>query len=192
MRSLVLSGRKRARAIIAIVSAWLVTGCCASGSTDAPAQADAAPAMSAAAVATTPSSAVPTGDQPAPGAEIDRPASAAASSAPERQIAGASHILVAYKGAENAPKTVTRSKDDAKKRAAEALEKLNSKKATFEELVKQYSDDPISKPADGRIGNFERNAMPAAFSDATFAMKVDAISDVVETPRGFHIIKRTK
>jgi parvulin-like peptidyl-prolyl isomerase len=34
--------------------------------------------------------------------------------------------------------------------------------------------------------------MPKAFSDATFAMKVDTISDVVESPRGFHIIKRTK
>ena len=112
--------------------------------------------------------------------------------APERRIAGAAHILVAYKGSERAPKTVTRSKDDAKKRAADALEKLKAKKATFEELVKQYSDDEISKPAEGKLGNFEPNAMPAAFSDATFAMKVDDVSDVVETPRGFHIIKRTR
>lgn len=111
---------------------------------------------------------------------------------PERQIAGAAHILVAYKGAENAPKTVTRSKDDAKKRAEEALKEVRKDESKFAELVKKYSDDPISKGTEGRLGNFERNVMPATFSDTCFSMKVDAISDVVETPRGFHIIKRTK
>jgi parvulin-like peptidyl-prolyl isomerase len=34
--------------------------------------------------------------------------------------------------------------------------------------------------------------MPEPFSKATFAMKVGEMSEVVETPRGFHIIKRTK
>jgi len=190
MRSLVLFGRKRARCV-AMASAWLISGCCASGSGDAPSQTDAAPAMSAPVAIATPAPTAETlpENRPAPGAEVDGPATAASA---ERQIAGAAHILIAYKGAESAPKTVTRSKEDAKKRATEVSEKLRSDKAKFEELVKQYSDDPISKPADGRIGNFERNAMPAAFSDATFAMKVDTISDVVETPRGFHIIKRTK
>jgi NIMA-interacting peptidyl-prolyl cis-trans isomerase 1 len=62
----------------------------------------------------------------------------------------------------------------------------------FEEAAKKYSDDPGSKDLGGAIGNFERNAMPEAFSKATFEMKVGDISDVVETPRGFHIIKRTK
>jgi parvulin-like peptidyl-prolyl isomerase len=100
--------------------------------------------------------------------------------------------LVAYKGAENAAKTITRTKADARKRAEEALKELKKDESKFAELVKKYSDDAISKPTDGRIGNFERNAMPAPFSDTCFAMKVDAISEVVETPRGFHIIKRTK
>jgi hypothetical protein len=110
----------------------------------------------------------------------------------ERQVAGAAQILVSYKGAERAPKTILRSKEDARKRAAEALDKLKSGKATFEELVTQYSDDPISKAAGGAVGNFERNAMPPAFADATFALQVGQYSDVVETPLGFYIIKRTK
>lgn len=121
----------------------------------------------------------PAGDQAAP------------APVPQREIAGASQILIAYKGAERAPKGVTRSKDDAKKRAAEALKKVKDG-ATFEDVVKQYTDDEISKGALGAVGNFERNAMPPAFADATFAMKVGDVSDVVETPQGFHIIKRTK
>jgi parvulin-like peptidyl-prolyl isomerase len=109
----------------------------------------------------------------------------------EREIAGAAHILIAYKGAELAPKEVTRSKEDARKRATEVLTKLQSDKGTFADLAKQYSDD-ASKIAGGAIGNFERNAMPAAFSDATFGLAVGAMSGIVESPRGFHIIQRVR
>jgi len=91
-----------------------------------------------------------------------------------------------------AAKTITRSKADAKKRAEEALSKLRGDKATFEQLVNEYSDDTASKPAGGKLGNFERNVMPPAFSDATFNLAVGGVSEVVETPRGFHIIRRTQ
>jgi hypothetical protein len=128
--------------------------------------------------------------EPAPSAADPAPSTTAV--LPPREIAGAAHILVAYSGAELAAKTVTRSKDTAKKRAAEALDKIKKDKMPFEEAAKKYSDDPGSKDLGGAIGNFERNAMPEAFSKATFDMKVGGISDVVETPRGFHIIKRMK
>ncbi len=185
--------------------AYLFAGCCASGSSnDSSARSDAAPPPPPSATVASP---VPTetpappnpnepdlGGHPAPpGAEIDHGSlPGALPAAAEREIAGAAHILVAYKGAENAPKTVTRSKQDAKKRADEALKLVRADEKKFGELVKKYSDDETSKPAEGRLGNFERNAMPAAFSDKCFSMQVDTISDVVETPRGFHIIKRTK
>jgi hypothetical protein len=137
----------------------------------------------------------------APKTSASAPPAASASAAPsgyaearlpEREIAGAAQILVAYKGAEVAPKGVTRSKDEAKKRAEEALAKIKKEKMPFEEAAKKYSDDEASAKIGGAIGNFEKNAMPEAFSKATFAMKVGDISDVVETPRGFHIIKRTR
>ncbi|UQA56251.1 peptidylprolyl isomerase [Polyangium aurulentum] len=159
------------------------SGCCNLGADDhsssAQAPGSASPPVASARPSEAPS-AEPAPTDPAPAATA------------ERQIAGAAHILFAYKGAERAPKTITRSKADAKKRADEAHAKLKDGKATFEELVTQYSDDDISKQANGMIGNFERNAMPAAFADATFNLKVGDVSEVVETPQGFHIIKRTR
>ncbi len=105
---------------------------------------------------------------------------------------GAAHLLVAYKGALGVAKTVSRTRADAKTRAAEARAKLVAQPGTFEQLVATYSDDEISRPANGKIGNFERNVFPPAFSDAAFGMAVGGISEVVETPRGFHVIVRTK
>lgn len=117
-------------------------------------------------------------------------AAPSASGPPEREIVGALQILVAYKGAQGAAKTVTRSKDDAKARAVEALTKVKGGKP-FAEVAKEYSDD-ASKAAGGAMGNFERGAFPKAFSDVAFALEVGATSDVVETPRGFHVIQRTR
>ena len=118
-------------------------------------------------------------------------AAAPAADAPPT-VVGAAHILIAYKGSLGAAKTVTRTKADAKKRADEAREKLLAHQGTFEELVAKYSDDDLSKPAGGKIGNFERNVFPPAFTEAAFGMAVGGISEVVETPRGFHIVTRTK
>jgi peptidyl-prolyl cis-trans isomerase NIMA-interacting 1 len=176
--------RLRGALLLLVASTLASSGCCGFGTDNpAPASSSAPAASSAPSAGAAPSGpvsdALPLGT-PAPTATA------------ERQIAGAAHILVAYKGAERAPKTVTRSKDDAKKRATEVLGKLKEGKSTFEDLVKQYTDDEISKAANGAVGNFERNAMPPAFADATFAMKVGDLSEVVETPQGFHLIKRTK
>jgi hypothetical protein len=194
MRPLDLPGiqnSSRAR-VFAFGCAWLISGCCGSGSSNDPsAQADAAPGPSS---TSAPATSTGSTDQFGPRADLaQQPDGVPVRPAPvEREIAGAMHILIAYKGAENAPKTITRTKEDARKRAETALNELKKDESKFAELVKKYSDDAISKPADGRLGNFERNAMPATFSDACFSMKVDALSDVVESPRGFHIIKRTK
>jgi len=111
---------------------------------------------------------------------------------PAREIAGAAHILVAYKGALGAPASIQRSKEEAKRRAEEVRTKVLEDKSRFGALVTEYSDDAPTKPTGGMMGNFERNVMPPAFSDATFALAVGEISPVVETPRGFHVIRRTR
>jgi hypothetical protein len=103
----------------------------------------------------------------------------------------AQHVLVAYRGAKRTPKGVTRSKTEAKARAQEALAKIRSG-SPFEDVVKQYSDDAGSVDRMGSVGKFRRGDMDPAFSGAAFALKPSEVSDVVETPFGFHVIKRTQ
>ncbi len=127
----------------------------------------------------------------APTASASATASATATaSAPAPDWITAQHILIAYKGANNAPKNVTRSKAEAKTLAEKVRDE--AKTAPFEDLVAKYSEDPGSKDRLGSVGKFTRDKMTKAFSDAAFALKVDQVSDVVESPFGFHVIKRNQ
>jgi len=103
----------------------------------------------------------------------------------------ASHFLVMYKGSMRAPETVTRTKDEAKARALEGLAKLK-KGEDFAKVVAEYSDEPGAGQRGGALGSFTPERMVKPFSDAAFALKVGQISGLVETPFGFHVIKRTK
>lgn len=110
---------------------------------------------------------------------------------PPTQIA-AQHVLVAYKGAEKCPKGITRTKADAKKRADEVAKRAKEKGADFSALVAELSDDPAAKERQGSLGKFGREKMAKAFSEAAFALDVDQTSEAVETPFGFHVIKRNQ
>jgi NIMA-interacting peptidyl-prolyl cis-trans isomerase 1 len=103
----------------------------------------------------------------------------------------AQHVLVAYKGAEKAPKGITRTKAEAKKRAEEVAAKAKTG-ADFSALVAEYSDDPAAKERQGSVGKFTREKMAKPFSDAAFALAVGESSGAVETPFGFHVIKRNQ
>ncbi len=108
---------------------------------------------------------------------------------PEPQVR-ASHILLAYKGAERAPAEVTRSKRDAQKEAEAVLKKVKEDPALFGRLTAQYSDDPGSKQNQGDLGFFARGQMTAAFEETAFRMQPgDIVKRPVETEFGFHIIK---
>ncbi len=101
-------------------------------------------------------------------------------------------MLVAWKGAERSPKGVSRTKAEAKKRADEVAKKAREKGTDFSSLVAEYSDDPGAKERQGSLGKFTREKMAKPFSDAAFALEIDAVSDPVETPFGFHVIKRNQ
>jgi hypothetical protein len=165
-----------ARSLVGAVSALVILVGCDASSGGTPA---------ASASASAPSAPIPSAAMAA-----SVPSAPAAPPAPPDAII-AQHVLVAYKGASRAPKTVTRSKADAKARAAEALAKIRGG-APFEDIVKQYSDDAGSVDRMGSVGKFKRDGMDAAFSAAAFALQVGQVSDVVETPFGFHVIKRTQ
>lgn len=103
----------------------------------------------------------------------------------------AQHVLVAYRGADGAPKTVVRSRAEALKRAEEVLAKAKSG-ADFTALASEYSDDPSAKERAGSVGKFTRDKMAKPFSDAAFALPVGSVSEPVETKYGFHVIKRNQ
>ena len=101
----------------------------------------------------------------------------------------ASHILIAYKGAERSG--ATRTKPAAKTLAETVLKLARTEGADFASLAQKHSDGP-SKTKGGDLGAFKKGAMAKAFEEAAFKLKVGEISGVVETPFGFHVIKRTK
>lgn len=104
---------------------------------------------------------------------------------------GAKHVLVMHAQSKSKPDNVTRSRDDARKRAEEALTKVRIG-ADFEAVVKEYTDEPGGAQRGGDLGVFDRSTMVKAFADAAFALQVGQVSGVVETVYGFHVIKRTE
>ena len=131
----------------------------------------------------------PVAEQPADAAPAPAPAPTPAP-APEQRI-GASHVLIQYKGSLRAGPSVTRTKEEAKKLAADISAKAK-KGQDFAALAKQYSDEPGAKDRAGSLGKFGKGQMVKPFEDAAFALKPGDVSGVVETDFGFHVIKRTE
>lgn len=115
----------------------------------------------------------------------------AALRAREPKSIAAKHILIMHDKSERKPPEVHRTKEEAKKRAEECLAKAR-KGADFDALVAEYTDEPGGAERKGDLGTFEKKTMVKAFGDAAFALEVGQISNVVETPFGFHVIKRTE
>lgn len=103
----------------------------------------------------------------------------------------ASHILISYKGADRADAQVTRSKEEAKEEAERIRRQIVEDGEDFALLAAKHSDGP-SKTKGGDLGKFKFEVMAKPFSEAAFALEVGAVSEVVETGFGFHVIKRTE
>ncbi len=111
-------------------------------------------------------------------------------STPGAQQVDVSHILVAYKGANSAPTTVTRTKEEALARAQD-LKKQLAAGANFETLARAQSDGPSAKNA-GNLGPITHGSLVPAFETVAFSEKQGVISDPVETPFGYHLIRVNK
>ena len=59
----------------------------------------------------------------------------------------------------------------------------------FSTLARLYSEDPGSARKGGELGMASKSIFWPAFSDAAMALKPGVISQIVETPDGFHIIE---
>lgn len=93
----------------------------------------------------------------------------------------ASHILLAVDG----------DADDKLNEATTLLDRINSGES-FEELAKEFSDDPGSGSQGGSLGEFGRGVMVPPFEEAVFAMQEGDVSDPVLSEFGYHIIRLDK
>lgn len=59
----------------------------------------------------------------------------------------------------------------------------------FSTLARMYSEDPSNARRGGELGMASKSIYWPAFSDAAMALKPGVISQIVETPDGFHIIE---
>lgn len=98
----------------------------------------------------------------------------------------ASHILLTVP--QGAPAA---EKDAVRQRAQELLDQVRKDPSKFGELAKANSQDPGSSVKGGDLDFFARGAMVKSFEDAAFALQKGAVSDLVESEFGFHIIQLT-
>lgn len=78
---------------------------------------------------------------------------------------------------------------DRRRQRAEELRRKAAAGADFGALARESSDDPSSRQRGGDLGSFTRDSHARAFDEAAFALKPGAISPVVQTDFGFHVIK---
>jgi peptidyl-prolyl cis-trans isomerase D len=95
----------------------------------------------------------------------------------------ARHILV---------KVASGASDDVKAKARQKAEDLLAKVKAGEDfaaLAKKSSDDDATARNGGDLGFFSHGQMTPEFEAAAFALEPGKVSDVVESPFGFHVIR---
>nr|Q9LEK8.1 RecName: Full=Peptidyl-prolyl cis-trans isomerase Pin1; Short=PPIase Pin1; AltName: Full=DlPar13; AltName: Full=Rotamase Pin1 [Digitalis lanata]CAB94994.1 peptidyl-prolyl cis-trans isomerase [Digitalis lanata] len=110
----------------------------------------------------------------------------------------ASHILIKHQGSRRKSSwkdpdgslISATTRDDAVSQLQSLRQELLSDPASFSDLASRHSHCSSAKRG-GDLGPFGRGQMQKPFEEATFALKVGEISDIVDTDSGVHIIKRT-
>ena len=102
-----------------------------------------------------------------------------------------SHVLVRHAASEGSSETPARSREEACLRALDALKALRGGD-DFEAVVERFSDERGAASRGGVLGEISAEDVAPAFAAAAFALEINAVSYVVETPFGFHVILRTR
>ena len=105
----------------------------------------------------------------------------------------ASHILIMANPEQIKAKLKEENKDmNTLRQQAEALQaKVKKAPSTFAKIAKENSQDVMTATRGGDLGFFAKDEMVEAFSNKAFNMKPNTISEVIQTPYGFHIIMVT-
>ena len=86
------------------------------------------------------------------------------------------------------PKDATAAQRSAAQAKIDDLAARAKKGESFDALARAHSDD-ATRQWGGELDPFSRGEKPKAFEDAAFALKPGAVSGVVETASGFHVLK---
>ena len=86
------------------------------------------------------------------------------------------------------PKTTDRLKKQYLDFAQAVLDSIKQD-ASFEDMATKYSEDPGSKAYGGDLGFVKKGVFYPQFEAAAFALEVGEISNIIETPVGYHIIE---
>lgn len=125
-----------------------------------------------------------------PGKQAAAKDPAAEEAQPPKRI-GARHVLVQWMGADRAGTSVVRSKEQARAIAEEVLRRAKAGE-DFARLAVEYSDEPGAGNRGGSLGRFGKGQMVGQFETVAFKLKVNEISEIVETSFGYHVIQRTE
>jgi peptidyl-prolyl cis-trans isomerase SurA len=98
------------------------------------------------------------------------------------------HVLVTYTGATSAPFGSMRTRTEARNKFERALGRIRGGEA-YNDVASKMSDDP-SRARGGFLGSGEAGTWVPEFEDVAFTLAEGQVSGVVESPFGFHIIKR--
>jgi len=99
----------------------------------------------------------------------------------------ASHILIAYQGAQRA--TSKRIQEEALFEAGRVQQEILSGAVTFEEAAQKYSDCP-SKVNGGNLGTFEKKTMDQDFIHYLENLGIGEMSGPCPTVYGYHLIRK--
>jgi peptidyl-prolyl cis-trans isomerase D len=98
----------------------------------------------------------------------------------------ARHLLISAKSPEGGDPA--KAEAEARTKAAAAAARIQ-KGEPFEKVAAEVSDDPGSKASGGDLGFFPRGRMVPAFEKAAFELEPGKLSEPVQSPYGFHIIR---
>ncbi len=73
-------------------------------------------------------------------------------------------------------------------KAKKILAEVKKDPASFAAVAQSDSDDPQSAKQGGDLGFFTKQEMVQPFAKAAFSQKPNTVSDIVQTPYGYHII----